>query len=441
MLASQLAYLLSVARIESKSLITIQSHIMKFLWRGRPPKVAKSTITLGIEKGGLKAPDLLIMNKASRIAWIGRLFRLKDLTFVQVLESKIHSSLEASVRSDFDKKWISSRQIPAFYKEMFIWFNEIHQFREPKSGKAIRMQSIWHNMAVKVQGRALVSKSLIETGAPLIDDFVGNDGSILTHLVFCERHPGLSVNPLTYLGWCRAIPPRWRRTLIGSVPLTADERSAEPVLVIKEKEVPITCIRSCYFYATLLPENIPTAQRRWEAEGVNFDWGQIYALPFKTSQSTKLQSLQYRITHRYFPTRKYLCIRQITDDPFCDNCGEVETIEHYFFLCSEITSFWRDIICRIRQFITDIGHISFPCYNIIFGSPLYPRPVNLILFLAKQYIAMQKYDDGPLCIQGFRTVLLKMFIMEKTIAIKNDKMEKFREQWKPFVNENNVFVF
>ena len=52
-LASQLVYLIASQRFDEKSLTAIQSHIMKFVWRGRLPKVAKRTIIMPIDGGGL----------------------------------------------------------------------------------------------------------------------------------------------------------------------------------------------------------------------------------------------------------------------------------------------------------------------------------------------------------------------------------------------------
>ena len=68
LLASQFVYLMAADRIEGKLLADIQSHIMKFVWRGRPPKVAKRTMVLAIEKGGLNLTDVITAYRASRIA-------------------------------------------------------------------------------------------------------------------------------------------------------------------------------------------------------------------------------------------------------------------------------------------------------------------------------------------------------------------------------------
>ena len=59
LLASQLVYLIACQRIDEKSLTVIQSNIMKFVWRGRPPKVAKRTLIMPIDSGGLNLPEVM----------------------------------------------------------------------------------------------------------------------------------------------------------------------------------------------------------------------------------------------------------------------------------------------------------------------------------------------------------------------------------------------
>ena len=70
----------------------------------------------------------------------------------------------------------------------------------------------------------------------------------------------------------------------------------------------------------------------WTAEGIEFgdDWHKVYEMAFQVTGSTRLQS----IVHRYFPSREFLYTRRVIEDPLCDNCGEVESLQHYFFECS-----------------------------------------------------------------------------------------------------------
>ena len=76
----------------------------------------------------------------------------------------------------------------------------------------------------------------------------------------------------------------------------------------------------------------------------------------------KIQSMQYQLLNRYFPSGDRLNIWYDTDLYKCILCMRDETVEHYFFDCSFIKSFWnsfmrwwRDICeCNIQLGISDI---------------------------------------------------------------------------------------
>ena len=317
LIVSQMVYIVAVTRFDEKQLAVIQSHIMRFLWRGRPPKVARSTITMPVGKGGLNVPELQLLNKAWRIAWLGKMVQNKEAIFVKVLQNRLHIAIDKISGIDFDGQWVANRQIPDFYKDMFKWYKTICPATAPQSGKNIRKQHIWHNTALKVGNKTLCSRRLADMGITLLDDMVDATGAIERYHAFTNRH-NVRINPLLYMGWCRAIPARWKQLLSSSLPLTAEERNAVPTISLNEKDIPINIVRPNVWYQTMTPERVPTAQLRWVAEGVDFrlDWSQVFALPFRVTTSTRLQSLQYRITHRYFPTRRFLFTRAIIDDPF-----------------------------------------------------------------------------------------------------------------------------
>ena len=81
---SQLIYVMSVEQIPKKYLELIQSHLMKFLWRGRPPKVSKKTLCQDIKASGLSCPDVTLMYRANRAAWMARMDRARHTNLGKV---------------------------------------------------------------------------------------------------------------------------------------------------------------------------------------------------------------------------------------------------------------------------------------------------------------------------------------------------------------------
>ena len=76
---------------------------------------------------------------------------------------------------------------------------------------------------------------------------------------------------------------------------------------------------------------------KWEDSEVQFtepEWKNIFELPLKVSQESKLQWLQFRILHRLFPCNYYFHRLKLVDSPLCVFCKrDLETIDHLFVEC------------------------------------------------------------------------------------------------------------
>ena len=165
----------------------------------------------------------------------------------------------------------------------------------------------------------------------------------------------------------------------------------------------------------------------------------VYSLPFRITLSTKLQSLQYRILHRYIPTRRYLCIRNVIEDPFCNHCGKVETIQHFLFHYFEVKQFWDELELVIKR-RTKLTDIHFTLRNVIFGLLRGKEIVDVIILLGKQFIVSQRYMDRPITVDAFRYVVENHCKMEKAIAMKNQRFDWFNKRWHYFLSTIGAFI-
>ena len=346
---------------------------------------------------------------------------------------------------NYDKDWVKSRSIAPFYKDALLWFREIVPVKEPAAGIEVRRQCIWNNAAILVGGKMLFSRRTSQAGINYIDDLLDRNGRFLSHQAISDRYPSLHINSLTYMGWVRAVPIQWKRIVLLTPPLTPEERAAQPTIEIKGKQILLRLVKSSYFYWQLVPDSISTAQKRWVNEGIDFGdrWGKVFALPFSSTMSTKLQSLQYRILHRFLPTRRYLCIRQVVADPFCDLCGAEETIQHSLVDCPEIESFWRDLVAVMKRRLPSLADRTvFTNREILFGIVDGCSISNLLILIAKQFIVSQRYRDGQIMVEAFRPFVAKYFAMEQgKIARKNDKLARFRLRWRGFINGGGEMQF
>ena len=295
---------------------------------------------------------------------------------------------------------------------------------------------MWYNSDVQVGHKSLVNEQLACRNIKLIDDFVDEEGYFLSYEAFSARHPDCKVNYLVYMGWKKAIPGPWTQMLVACHSLTPEEREKEIDIEIKTKKVALSCVKPSFFNACCTPEVVPSAQKRWIEEGVDFgeNWRKIYLMPYQVTKSTKLQSLQFRILNRYFPTKRFLFIRNVVDDPFCDNCGEVETIHHCFFECSEIRTFWEELTRMLNSRLPLGKRIILTRRKVIFGGMKFTKVINFIVLLAKQFISRQRAQERTVNIRLFRSCVRKACNMDRIAAMQNRDMERL-ERWSDFVDD------
>ena len=442
LVVSQMIYVMSASLIKKKHLENIQSKIMKFLWRGRPPKVARDTMYQKIEAGGLEAPNTMTIYKAMRVSWIGKIVINQEMTFAKVLLERLRIKASDLTQINYHKGWIKLQPIAEFYKEMLIWFREAIPVKVPENGTAVRQQIIWLNKEICIDRKCVLYGRLYNQDIKYIDDFTDSQGRLMKHSDFRERH-NVYIDQLRYMGLLRAIPAEWKRKLLGSHALSTTEKSTLSYIEISGKRIPIQSVKPKFYHGAWTRARPPRCQFKWESEGVMFEnnWKEVYKLPFKITSSTKLQSLQHRIIHRYFPTRRFLCIRGVIDDPFCNECGEIETIKHYFAECHDISVFWGKVTEKINQKLEQPHRFQNCSNNIIFGMPKNRSIVNLIVLIAKQFIVTRRFKEERICWDDFLPFLTQYFLMEKVTAIKKERVDKLKEKWESFLTPDLQISF
>ncbi len=93
-------------------------------------------------------------------------------------------------------------------------------------------------------------------------------------------------------------------------------------------------------------------------------------LPFETVRDTKIQTFQYRILHRIIPCNKRLHNIKNKDSDYCDYCGRVDDILHFFKKCpkvNDVWSYWINGWDNLSEITIKNSPVLEKC---IFGCPL-----------------------------------------------------------------------
>ena len=162
------------------------------------------------------------------------------------------------------------------------------------------------------------------------------------------------------------------------------------------------------------------------------NWKKVFRIPYECTASTKLQTLHYRIVHRYLPTKRYLYVRGVVESQLCPECDEVDTLEHCLYQCIDVRDIWSSMFSLIHTTSQE------PVELVLFGIEDGRQAANVILLLVKQYIVGCKLSRSASrpsmgAVKGY---LNNYIMMEKRNAVINLRESKFNDKWQGFIDDN-----
>ena len=149
---------------------------------------------------------------------------------------------------------------------------------------------------------------MYQAGVITINDLTRENGSFMSLGELKRILPTVRVDILTYERLIRGIPRMWKEKLAtGSYYKITDDTRQCSAFLVGQKNLTIAEIRSKHFYTARVGQETSSAVSKWEQYGYNInDWKEVFQIPYICTQSTKLQTLQYSVLHRYISTRRYL---------------------------------------------------------------------------------------------------------------------------------------
>ena len=128
------------------------------------------------------------------------------------------------------------------------------------------------------------------------------------------------------------------------------------------------------------------------------------------TNETKLIVLHWKIVHNIYVTGILLEKMKKRRNNKCMYCGEVETIEHFFYECRELRKLWNEV--KVIIDIISNGKIKISEKEAILGiidktglNEELINKINIIIILAKKSIGQVKYGDKYHYILNFENLL------------------------------------
>jgi hypothetical protein len=115
------------------------------------------------------------------------------------------------------------------------------------------------------------------------------------------------------------------------------------------------------------------------------------------TKEERLRLLQWKILHNIYPTNILLNKMKIKDSNKCNYCDNTDFIEHFFWGCGQIKSFWNYVEAQIDTYTGK--QVSLTERDVLFGHQLESvchtnKLINHILLIAKMCISKFKYGNN-----------------------------------------------
>ena len=267
-----------------------------------------------------------------------------------------------------------------------------------------------------------------------INDILDTNGHFINIRSLKEKY-NCNFSIMEYNAIKDAIPVAWRKLLKDSHPVNT---SSTIMIKLHDKEVslPLVSNKEVYWKFVFRKIEPATATFKWEAlyPHIEFDWPQIFTIPYIGIRETEMQSLQYKILNRFFPCNyalnKWYPLSQVAS---CDKCSEVDTLEHYFVECISLKYFWSSLFKWWN--IATSTDIKLGVLDIIFGvqNPfqlVILDMMNFILLYAKLFIYKEKKNNKDCSFYTFQVNLKNRLDIEYLLCKEEGKESFFEKSWK-----------
>ena len=434
LLVSKMHHLTSNTFTPEWFVIEMQSLIQNFLWDDKPPKIKNSVITNTPEKGGIQFPNIDLIIKTQKLAWVKRILEHKNAAWLQLLYSILpEMDINSILKCTIDPKRLGD-ELPNFYKQiLYAWF-ELHP--QPHSNLEIRREMIWYNKYIKIDDKPFFNADMYRSGIHCLNDLINTEGKIYKYNELINRY-NTNIRHFEYIKIIDAIPAEWRRKIqCCSFSTNMVKNKESPHVKINNIDKNILVITSKEMYLKLLKcnETPPTCIAKWN-EKLNLtlsskDWEYIFTLPKYTLSDTKVMELQLKIIHRCYATDSIISKWDNSKSEHCLKCKNKANILHNFFECTEVGSFWNHFKTKAKTAnITTPTTLTAP--DILFGKYKQAKydAFNHCCMYAKYYIHRQYIMGNTLNINNFFTYYEYILMVEKQRYTERDQLLIFKQRF------------
>lgn len=327
---SNLVYSLSNVSCNENELQKAQKVLDNFIWSGKTAKIRQKILRQSFEHFGVKSPDIYLMRKSLRLAWLGRLWTVKKVNKLINCQLDKIGGLHFLLHCNFDPNQLN---ISDFYTDMFKFFHQIHS---PNKYKGI----LWNNIDIQIGGKTLYNKQWFDKGIIYIKDIIDDDRNMVLPINLIQEKFHLEHIDFMFYNGLKLVINNWLkdRSNLQYTAINYSIETSSPLFETVNGYINVKRAKSKEYYNIMIDTNseMPTCVRYWQSENIqDYNLLSNSFINYKNSTSeTELLSFQYKIIHNAVPTNKKLQDWHIKETDICSYCNiHIDTIVHYLWDC------------------------------------------------------------------------------------------------------------
>jgi hypothetical protein len=269
----------------------------------------------------------------------------------------------------------------------------------------------------------------------MIHDLLEDNGNFKS-TARLEEQFNLPIKLMAYNSLISAFPQEWKRALKKmKIPYNAISSAEQPFLNCKNGLIALSIVtnRDVYWELVKKKQTRPICADKWatryEVEMANDGWKAIYK-SYSGIKDTRMKAFQFKVLNNLIPCNLYLKRIGKSDTDKCPNCNNLDDIIHFLAECPETWLAWKQLE-RWWNGMTNQS-IEIKEKDIMIGTvknePMQEQLSQIILATKWQIYANKLLGQGT-CLYQILCAIRNMITIQKLIASKKDKMQKFTEMW------------
>ena len=413
LILSRIINICSMVFVPQHFIMKIHQMLFSFLWgKDKRPKVKKDITTNDYEFGGLRMVNFENTITSIKATWIKRIYLSDSVTsesnfvnkWCHLAKKMLQIQNKDSLLQKTNIREKSNLPLNEFYQQIFKCWHDVYTV-VPTSYIEILQEKLCNNTLIQVGGKPLNKEfdPFTRKGIICISDLVEN--KILISKDRLNEKFECNIPTMLYNSLISSIPIHWKEEISRNCKPMKYKTFEIPHL--KKDLITITA-KDMYTFLTYKPK-FPIAVNKWIEYYPfmeKFEWSTLFKLPSVICSETKMQSFQYKILNRYITCNYNLYLWNLSTSQFCDDCQNVDTIEHFFVYCNTVKLFWD----KVRELILEAFQVKLDLtvLEILLGIPCVRGSlfcqINFVILYSKWFVYTYKRQN-TLSFSYFRNIM------------------------------------